>query len=59
MEACLAGARFVGCSLRGMDFAPWNTPAIGVKPFSKGQRNDCSDAQAALRSNLQSVPEKS
>ncbi len=59
MEACLAGARFVGCSLRGMDFAPWNTPAIGMKPFSKGQRNDCSNAQTGLRSNLQSVPEKS
>lgn len=61
MEACLS-AHFVSRSLRGMGFDPRIIPAIYVKPFNKGQKNDYNDAEAiaeaALRPNLRSVPEK-
>ena len=34
-------------------------PAVYVKPFVKGQKNDYNDAEAALRPNLRVVQEKS
>lgn len=61
MEACLS-AHFVSRVLRGMGFEPRIIPAIYVKPFSKGQKNDYNDAEAiaeaALRPNLRTVAEK-
>ncbi|SEL24315.1 hypothetical protein SAMN04488032_11523 [Pacificibacter marinus] len=40
-------------------FDPRIIPTIYVKPFNKGQKNDCNDAEAiaeaALRSNLETV----
>jgi transposase len=62
MEACLS-AHFVSRSLRKMGFETRIIPAIYVKPFNKGQKNDYNDAEAiaeaALRPNLKIVPEKS
>jgi transposase len=62
MEACLS-AHFVSRTLRKLGFEPRIIPAIYVKPFIKGQKNDYNDAEAiaeaALRSNLPVVPEKS
>ena len=62
MEACLS-AHFVSRTLRKMGFDPRIIPAIYVKPFIKGQKNDYNDAEAiaeaALRPNLPVVPEKS
>ena len=62
MEACLS-AHFVSRNLREMGFEPRIIPAIYVKPFNKGQKNDYNDAEAiaeaALRPNLQTVSEKS
>ncbi len=62
MEACLS-AHFVSRSLRKLGFEPRIIPAIYVKPFNKGQKNDYNDAEAiaeaALRPNLKIVPEKS
>ena len=62
MEACLS-AHFVSRTLREMGFEPRIIPAIYVKPFNKGQKNDYNDAEAiaeaALRPNLQTVSEKS
>ena len=62
MEACLS-AHFVSRTLRGLGFEPRIIPAIYVKPFCKGQKNDYNDAEAiaeaALRPNLNSVSEKS
>lgn len=62
MEACLS-AHFVSRTLRNMGFEPRIIPAIYVKPFIKGQKNDYNDAEAiaeaALRPNLPIVPEKS
>ena len=61
MEACLS-AHFVSRTLRGMGFEPRIIPAIYVKPFNKGQKNDYNDAEAiaeaALRPNLKFVQEK-
>lgn len=61
MEACLS-AHFVSRTLRGMGFEPRIIPAIYVKPFNKGQKNDYNDAEAiaeaALRPNLRTVAEK-
>lgn len=61
MEACLS-AHFVSRTLRGMGFEPRILPAIYVKPFNKGQKNDYNDAEAiaeaALRPNLRAVSEK-
>jgi len=39
MEACLS-AHFVSRTLRAMGFEPRIIPAIYVKPFNKGQKND-------------------
>jgi len=62
MEACLS-AHFVSRTLRKMGFEPRIIPAIYVKPFIKGQKNDYNDAEAiaeaALRPNLPTVSEKS
>ena len=61
MEACLS-AHFVSRTLRKMGFEPRIIPAIYVKPFNKGQKNDYNDAEAiaeaALRPNLKTVTEK-
>jgi transposase len=61
MEACLS-AHFVSRTLRGLGFEPRIIPAIYVKPFNKGQKNDYNDAEAiaeaALRPNLRTVSEK-
>src|SRR6202167_632275 len=62
MEACLS-AHFVSRSLRTLGNEPRIIPAIYVKPFLKGQKNDYNDAEAggeaALRPNLRTVQEKS
>jgi transposase len=62
MEACLS-AHFVSRTLRRLGFEPRIIPAIYVKPFNKGQKNDYNDAEAiaeaALRPNLKTVAEKS
>ena len=61
MEACLS-AHFVSRTLRGLGFEPRIIPAIYVRPFNKGQKNDYNDAEAiaeaALRPNLKTVSEK-
>ena len=55
-------AHFVSRMLRELGFEPWIIPAIYVKPFNKGQKNDYNDAEAiaeaALRPNLKTVFEK-
>ena len=62
MEACLS-AHYVSRTLRGLGHEPRIIPAIYVKPFVKGQKNDYNDAEAiaeaALRPNLRFVQEKS
>src|SRR3954470_25017169 len=62
MEACLS-AHFVSRTLRALGHDPRIIPAIYVKPFVKGQKNDYNDAEAiaeaALRPNLHFVQEKS
>lgn len=62
MEACLS-AHFVSRTLRALGHEPRIIPAIYVKPFVKGQKNDYNDAEAiaeaALRPNLRLVREKS
>jgi transposase len=62
MEACLS-AQFVSRMLRALGHRPRIIPAIYVKPFMKGQKNDYNDAEAiaeaALRPNLRVVQEKS
>src|SRR6201984_3303140 len=62
MEACLS-AHFVSRALRQLGHRPRIIPAIYVKPFVKGQKNDYNDAEAiaeaALRPNLRVVQEKS
>jgi transposase len=62
MEACLS-AHFVSRVLRALGHEPRIIPAIYVKPFVKGQKNDYNDAEAiaeaALRPNLHFVQEKS
>lgn len=61
MEACLS-AHIISRGLRKLGFEPRIIPAIYVKPFNKGQKNDYNDAEAiaeaALRPNLRAVPEK-
>lgn len=55
-------AHFVSRTLHKLGFEPWIIPAIYVKPFNKGQKNDSNDAEAiaegALRPNLKTVTEK-
>jgi transposase len=61
MEACLS-AHFVSRALRKLGHDPRIIPAIYVKPFVKGQKNDYNDAEAiaeaALRPNMRTVREK-
>lgn len=61
MEACLS-AHFVSRTLKTLGFTPRIIPAIYVRPFLKGQKNDYNDAEAiaeaALRPNLRTVREK-
>jgi len=61
MEACLS-AHFVSRTLRALGHIPRIIPVFYVKPFVKGQKNDCNDAgaiaEAALRPNLHVVHEK-
>src|SRR5476651_10250 len=61
MEACLS-AHFVSRALRKLGHEPRIIPAIYVKPFVKGQKNDYNDAEAiaeaVLRPNLRTVQEK-
>ena len=45
MEACLS-AHFVSRTLRQLGHQPRIIPAIYVKPFVKGQKNDYNDAEA-------------
>jgi transposase len=58
MEACLS-AHFVSRALRQLGHEPRIIPAIYVKPFVKGQKNDYNDAEAiaeaSLRPNLRTV----
>ncbi len=58
MEACLS-AHFVSRVVRALGHEPRIIPAIYVKPFVKGQKNDYNDAEAiaeaALRPNLRLV----
>jgi transposase len=62
MEASLS-AHFVSRTLHALGHEPRIIPAIYVKPFVKGQKNDYNDAEAiaeaALRPNLRFVQEKS
>jgi transposase len=62
MEACLS-AHFVSRTLRALGHEPRIIPALYVRPFMKGQKNDYNDAEAiaeaALRPNLRAVQEKS
>jgi transposase len=61
LEACQS-AHFVSRTLRRLGHTPRIIPAIYVKPFAKGQKNDYNDAEAiaeaALRPNLRVVEEK-
>ncbi|MFP5431858.1 MAG: IS110 family transposase [Alphaproteobacteria bacterium] len=61
LEACLS-AHFVSRTLRTLGHEPRIIPAIYVRPFIKGQKNDYNDAEAiaeaALRPNLRTVREK-
>lgn len=61
LEACLS-SHFISRTLRRLGHEPRIIPAIHVKPFCKGQKNDYNDAEAiaeaALRPNLRTVPEK-
>lgn len=61
MEACMS-AHFVSRTLRKLGHRPKIIPAIYVKPFLKGQKNDYHDAEAiaeaVLRPNLHAVREK-
>lgn len=58
MEACMS-AHFVSRMRRELGFEPRIIPAVYVKPFNKGQKNDYNDAEAAMRPNLRTVTEKS
>ena len=61
MEACLS-AHFASRSLRKLGHEPRIIPAIYVKPFVKGQKNDYNDAEAIAEArgpNLRTVREKS
>ena len=62
-DGSLPERTFISRTLRGLGFEPRIIPAIYVKPFIKGQKNDYNDAQAiaeaARRPNLPTVSEKS
>src|SRR5580704_10451134 len=54
MEACLS-AHFVSRVLRGLGHQPRIIPAIYVKPFVKGQKNDYNDAEAIAEACLRQI----
>ena len=54
MEACLS-AHFVSRTLRQFGHEPRIVPAIYVKPFVKGQKNDYDDAEAIAGARPSSV----
>lgn len=54
MEACLS-AHFVSRALRQLGHEPRIIPAIYVKPFVKGQKNDYNDAEAQDQLDLQAL----
>jgi len=51
MEACLS-AHFVSRVIRQLGHEPRIIPAIYVKPFVKGQKNDYNDAEAIAEASL-------
>ena len=55
MEACLS-AHFVSRMLRALGHEPRIIPAIYVKPFVKGQKNDYNDAEAIAEAALAAKP---
>ena len=55
MEACLS-AHFVSRALRQLGHQPRIIPAIYVKPFVKGQKNDYNDAEAIAEAALRPNP---
>ena len=55
MEACLS-AHFVSRALRQLGHEPRIIPAIYVKPFVKGQKNDYNDAEAIAEAALRPEP---
>src|SRR5262249_44389161 len=55
MEACLS-AHFVSRTLGGLGHEPRIVPAIYVKPFVKGQKNDYNDAEAIAEAALRPNP---
>ncbi len=61
MEACLS-AHYVSRALERLGHEPRIIPAMYVKPFLRGQKNDYNDAEAiaeaALRPNLRTVRRK-
>ena len=54
MEACLS-AHFVSRALRQLGHEPRIIPAIYVKPFVKGQKNDYNDAEAIAEACLRQI----
>jgi len=55
MEACMS-AHFVSRMLRELGFEPRIIPAIYVKPFNKGQKNDYNDAEAVAEAAMRPKP---
>jgi transposase len=51
MEACLS-AHFVSRTPRALGHEPRIVPAIYVKPFVKGQKNDYNDAEAIAEASV-------
>lgn len=54
-QACL-NAHFVSRTLRTMGFEPRIIPALYVKPFRKGKKNDYNDAEAIAEAALRPKP---
>src|SRR5579863_7572706 len=54
MEACLS-AHFVSRALRQLGHQPRIIPAIYVKPFVKGQKNEYNDADAIAEASLRPI----
>ncbi len=54
MEACLS-AHFVSRTVRKLGHQPRIIPAIYVKPFVKGQKNDYNDAEAIAEAALRPI----
>ena len=54
MEACLS-AHFVSRTVRKLGHQPRIIPAIYVKPFVKGQKNDYNDAETIAEAALRPI----